>query len=117
MLFLLKLILALIWLNDSDLNWVLHKEVTVAFLWGQLAAQQANGTLVRLPQGFNGQIVTHADEFRAVVIKGQVAHKRASNKHLSKGSYFGSRGSFVHHISTVQEATLYLRHSGKYQIR
>ena len=93
----------------------------VAFLWGKPQDGQLNGTLVKLPAGFSGKIKSHGSTFRAVVIKGQPQHQvpgETDVKTLEPGSYFGSEGESVHHVSSKAgaESIIYVRTEGKYNV-
>lgn len=89
-----------------------------AYLWGSLKDGLSNGTFVKLPAGFTGRIQSHGTTFRAVVIKGQLQYRGADAKTLEPGSYFGSRGEALHHVSARAgvECVLYVRTNGKYEL-
>lgn len=90
----------------------------LSYLWGNLQDGQPNGTFIKLPPGFSGKIHSHAQTFRAVVIKGKPQYLGADTKTLEPGSYFGSKGEMVHQISSnaVEESIIYVRTNGKYDI-
>lgn len=91
----------------------------LAYLWGNLQDGQSNGTFVKLPTGFTGKIHSHGSTFRAVVIKGQLQYLGANVKTLEPGSYFSSKGKFVHQISSKagEESIIYVRTNGKYVLK
>lgn len=115
----------LVWLNASNITWVDQLELPasnhgakVAFLWGNPQDDQLNGTLIKLPTGFTGEIHSHSSTFRAVVIQGQPSHRSDKTNTLEPGSYFGSEGETVHPVScaATEECVLYVRAEGKYDV-
>ncbi|MEM1178171.1 MAG: DUF4437 domain-containing protein [Acidobacteriota bacterium] len=88
----------------------------VSYLWGRLDAVASNGTFLKLPAGFRGEIRSDAEIFRAVVIQGPVRHAGADPGDLPPGSYFSSEGPFTHAVSTEAEAVLYIRTVGQYAV-
>ena len=94
----------------------------IAYLWGQPKDKQLNGTMIKLPKRFIGELRTAEEGFRAVVIKGQTGLQIEGNKaaaaKLEPGSYFGSQGRAVHRVScgAGSECVLYVRATGKYTI-
>jgi hypothetical protein len=90
----------------------------VAFLWGNPQDGQLSGTLVRLPAGFTGKIVSQGSTFRAVVIKGQPRYLNANTMILEPGSYFSSKGESVHQLASGagEETIIYVRTDGNYDV-
>jgi quercetin dioxygenase-like cupin family protein len=93
----------------------------VAFLWGSPQDGQMNGTLVKLPAGFTGNIRSNGSTFHAVVIQGQPQYQVSNEtevKTLVPGSYFGSKGKSVHQVSSnaKDESIIYVRTDGKFDI-
>ena len=88
----------------------------LSYLWGNLSDGQSNGTFIKLPAGFSGKIHNQGSVFRAVVIKGQAILSSAEDKALDPGSYFGSKGETVYRISSKEEAIIYVRTNGKYDV-
>lgn len=93
-----------------------------AFLWGSPQDDQLNGTLVKLPPGFFGEIRSHGSTLRAVVIQGQVTHRAqgaARVNAMKPGSYFSLNGQSVHEVScdAGDECIIYVRIRGKYDVR
>ncbi|MEW8505816.1 MAG: DUF4437 domain-containing protein [Candidatus Thiodiazotropha sp.] len=90
----------------------------IAYLWGNRQKGGSNGTFVKLPAGFAGKIQSSGSNFRAVLIKGQL-HYQASEtevKTLEPGSYFASKGTSTHPVSSVAggESVIYIRTNGNY---
>lgn len=115
------------WLGASDVTWVnsAGNQVTddspaVAFLWGSTKPGELNGTFIRVPSGFRGQIHSSGTTFRAVVIKGQLEYAESDGdiSSLEPGSYISSSKETVHPILSVsdKETILYVRTNGKYEI-
>ena len=92
----------------------------VAYLWGNLQDGQSNGTFIKLPAGFTGKIQSHGSTFRAVVIKGKTQYQKSETevKSLEPGSYFSSKGDFLHQVSSKAgvESIIYIRTNGKYKV-
>jgi len=115
----------LVWLPAPELVWIDSNNSInspqAAFLWGQRDKNGLNGSLIKLPVGFKGEITSPNDTFRAVVIQGEVTYgaEKPASKQLQPGSYFESNGEFKHQITTTDkhtEAIIYIRTNGQYQI-
>ncbi|MEM5496246.1 DUF4437 domain-containing protein [Paraglaciecola mesophila] len=109
----------MVWLADSDLNQINVDGVQSTYLWGNTA--DMNGSMIKLPAGFNGDITTNANEFRAVVIAGAVeysSNEQSKAQALSAGSYVESKGSFTHSIANKADtpAVIYIRTNSKYHV-
>ena len=110
----------MVWLNSSELNNITAEGVKFTYVWESNA--KMNGSLIKLPAGFTGEITTKAGEFKAVVIAGDIEYNSVDQKksqHLSPGSYVESNGSFTHNITnkTNVEATIYIRTNSPYQVK
>ncbi|MGK7957264.1 MAG: DUF4437 domain-containing protein [Crocosphaera sp.] len=118
----------LVWLDASNIPWIDQTGVPgsangpkLAFLWGKPQDNRLNGTFVKLPDGFTGEIHSHGSTFRAVVIQGQLSHyllNEENLKTLKPGSYFGSSGETVHHsfCKMGEECIIYVRAKGKFDV-
>ncbi|MCQ8850088.1 DUF4437 domain-containing protein [Alteromonas stellipolaris] len=109
----------IVWLNDGELHDITAAGVSSTYLWGSTA--DMNGSMIKLPVGFKGTIGTHASEFRAVVIAGDVDYHSVditSPISLSAGSYVESTGNFKHQLVNEgqQEATIYIRTNSAYRV-
>ncbi|TMP12129.1 hypothetical protein CWC11_00590 [Pseudoalteromonas sp. S3178] len=109
----------IVWLSDSDLNDINVDGVKSTFVWGSTA--DMNGSMIKLPAGFKGEISTDASEFRAVVITGAVnynSNEQNKAQNLSAGSYVESNGRFTHSLENNSDkpATIYIRTNSKYQV-
>ena len=119
----------LVWLEASDMVWIDQAGIPssaqspeIAFLWGSPKDGRLNGSLVKLPAGFTGEIRSKSSIFRAVVIQGFPKHDLPGGtkvKTLEPGSYFGSEGRAVHRVSVEvgAESVIYVRTDGKYEVR
>jgi len=112
----------LVWLNANDIIWVTDdSNVQTAFLWGQHKDNQLRASLIKLPAGFDGEIKNLSDNFRAVVIKGTIAHQLKDSKYidlLDGGSYFGAKKDATHTITVKddEEAIIYIRTNGTFKV-
>ncbi|MBW8192933.1 DUF4437 domain-containing protein [Neiella marina] len=111
----------LVWLTADKLEWVQlngNNAAQVSYLWGSTEPNQYRGMLLKLPANFSGQILTNANEFRAVVIAGQLAYQtplQAEDTSLTEGSYVSSSGAASHTLKSRSEqpVTLYVRTNGE----
>jgi quercetin dioxygenase-like cupin family protein len=118
----------IIWLDASNITRIDRSEIPastdeakVAFLWGNPQPGELNGTLVKLPPGFTGEIRSNGSVFRAIEIQGRSQYQVPSEteeKTLEPGSYFGSEGESVHQVScqAEEECIIYVRTEGKYEV-
>lgn len=116
----------IVWLDGSNLTWIDKSKTSsnsakVAYLWGEPQSNKLNGTLLKLPAGFNGEILSKGEVFRAVVIQGSLKYQMPNEsdiKVLESGSYFGSEGKSVHQVSIEAngECMVYIRSEGQYDI-
>lgn len=111
----------LVWLSANDITWVTNKSnIQTSFLWGKHEDNQLRGLLVKLPAGFEGEIKNLSLNFRAVIIKGSVAHQVKDSKYISlleAGSYFGAKKGTIHTITVKDdEAIIYIRTNGEFEV-
>ncbi len=117
-----------VWLDASDVSWIAASGMPppangpkMAFLWGSPQAGQKNGTFLKLPAGFSGELRSNDSWLRAVVIQGQTSHQLSGKTditNLEPGSYFGSKGLTAHRIScrSKDECLIYVRTEGRYGV-
>lgn len=114
-----------VWLDASNVTWVEHDQESfgpeMAFLWGTQRPGVANGTFVKLPSEYTGQLGTGGNEIKSVLIKGQLTHSAAElseARNLEPGSYFGSTGQVSHVLSCggPVDCVLYIHATGTYQV-
>lgn len=107
-------------LDVSNVVWVdsehFPNDIKIAYLWGSLEEGRSNGTFVKLPAGFAGQIESLGTVFRAVVVTGQLQYQEAKTKQLQPGSYFGSSDKAIHRVSNENESIVYVHTNGLYSI-
>ncbi len=118
----------LVWLDASTTTWIeqiANKQSSpspkITFLWESPLNKNLKGVMVKLPAGFEGKIENNGDDFRAVVIQGQVKYTLPNNKEvktLDPGSYFSTAGKSYHSIASQgnKESLIYIRTNGKLKI-
>lgn len=109
----------IVWLDSSELSNITAAGVESTFVWE--SPLNMTGSMIKLPVGFNGEIITHASEFRAVVISGDVnytSNEQSTALTLRPASFIESTGKFTHHIQNNgnASATLYIRTNEEYQV-
>lgn len=109
----------MVWIDQTDENTINGHEVS--YLWGKPKDNELNGTLLKLPTGFSGQIHSKGKTFKAVLIQGQLQYQmpnETETKTLEAGSYFSSTGDAVHQVSSKdgEECIIYIRTKGKYEV-
>ncbi|MFW8591947.1 DUF4437 domain-containing protein [Glaciecola sp. 2405UD65-10] len=110
----------IVWLNDTNLVDIQAPHVEATFVWGSPA--EMNGSMLKLPAGYEGKISTKASEFRAVVIAGALEYtseEQPTKLNLSAGSYVESSGIFSHEVANTgsTDAIIYIRTNGKYHVK
>jgi mannose-6-phosphate isomerase-like protein (cupin superfamily) len=108
----------LVWLDKQDSTTILSDNAKITYLW-QSADTLSQGVLIKLKAGFNGSFKTKSNEFRAIVITGEVNHSSSESDKplaLTPGSYFSSTNEFKHNLSITKEAVIYVRHRGHFQV-
>ncbi|BBM84939.1 DUF4437 domain-containing protein [Candidatus Uabimicrobium amorphum] len=108
----------IVW-TDTLKNSISKAGVRIAYLWGTPQQGKLNGTMVKMPSGFSGEIQTSGSNLRAIVIKGKIQYTKNKNniKTLAPGSYFSSKGEARHQIACASECILYIRTYGKFRLQ
>jgi len=111
----------IMWLEAEDAEWVGGEGPKIAYLWGSVEDNEKNGTFVKLPSGYEGELSTSAPMMRGVTIQGRTSIQLSgeSDTHsLDPGSYFASKGEAAHQLSCDSDegCILYLHTEGKYQL-
>ncbi|WP_375749187.1 DUF4437 domain-containing protein [Vibrio sp. HN007] len=118
----------IVWLNAADITWLDQAGVEdandapkVAFLWGEMTEGKINGSFIKLPAGFKGELRTEGTAIHAITVKGNTMHQAPGSnevKTLEPGSFFGSDGQSVHQLesSKNEESIIYIRTNGKYSV-
>ncbi len=106
----------LVWLDASDIQWIDHDGIEIAFLWGSLHHGKLNGSLVKIPAGASSRIASKGSVFHGIIIQGRPYY---GNSTLGAGSYFGSESAsgYVITSDTKQETIVYIRTDGKLEIK
>lgn len=110
----------IVWLDSKKTNWVDPKsKAELSFL---LESKELKSLFVKLPAGYNGEIVTTGTVLHSVVIKGNLNYVMPQNKEtktLDIGSYFGSTSKAVHKIENKpdRETILYVRTNGDLKVK
>lgn len=94
----------LVWINPKGYK-LKNSFPKIAYLWGNIKEGSPNGTFLKLPSNFSGQIASHQLSFKAVVIRGSIVHNKLKEK-LEAGSYFSSKNEFNHQVNTEEETIL-----------
>lgn len=109
----------IVWMQDSDMHNIKAKGVQSTYVWGE--TDSMNGSMVKIPAGFDGSISTKANEFRAVVISGELDYssKQRKNANLKAGSYLESTGKFKHQFKNTsqEDAVVYIRTNSPYSVK
>ncbi len=103
----------IVWLSSDEIKWVKEDNAEVAFLWE--GANNLRGSLLKLPKNYKAKIKVNADNFHAIIIKG---NPKISSQELTEGSYFGSEGKANHTVisGAAEETIIYIRTDGKFKI-
>lgn len=117
-------------IDQSNIVWTLVSdsapEVEVAYLWGSPQEGKLNGTMLKLLNGYKGNILTKGGMFHAVVIEGELQYHRTEENpvvekayhSLIPGSYFGSEGKADHQVSNTSDGAsiIYIRTKGVVEV-
>ena len=112
----------LVWLDASDISWIedsVNNNFTVAFLWGNKHNEAFYGTLIKIPSGFKGEILSEGKSFRAIIIQGRINYQMPDNTKnyvLDVGSTFSSTDNSKHIINTDEEVIIYVRTNGDFNV-
>ncbi|WP_095497303.1 DUF4437 domain-containing protein [Paraferrimonas haliotis] len=107
----------LVWLDANDVNWLKQTQVQIANLWRKPDA--TNGSFIKLPAGFNGEIANDND-LKAVVVSGKALYQWQQEQKstlLSPASFFSSKAKGIHRITAETDVILYINSNGRYVIR
>ena len=105
----------LVWLNASDIQWIDHDVIEIAFLWGSSHPGKLSGSVVKIPAGVRSRIVSNGSVFHGIIIQGRPHY---NNSALEAGSYFGSESAsgYVITSDTKEESIVYIRTNGRLKI-
>lgn len=110
----------IVWLDNSDLHQIDSQGVKATYVWGSSA--DMGGSMVKLPVGFRGNIVTQASEFKAVIISGDLDYQsslQSQTQTLGPGSFIESSDKVEHQFENKsdKEAIVYIRTNQAYQVK
>ena len=106
----------LVWLDAKDIDWLDERGAQVAFLWGE--PNGANGSFLKLSEGFKGEIESDGP-LKAVVVKGRASYQWENEKSktaLSPASFFSSEIEGEHKIKAETDVVLYIHSTGRYEV-
>ncbi len=111
-------------IDASNIVWIDENSRTpfplgpqIAYLWGSMKEGASNGTFIKLPARFSGNLHSYGSVFHAVIISGQLQHSSSGTHALDPGSYFGSEGTALHAVSSVDgEVIIYVHTNGKFEL-
>ncbi|MEM9282184.1 MAG: DUF4437 domain-containing protein [Verrucomicrobiota bacterium] len=118
----------LVWLSRSQTSWIVDEEVDsgsnspeIAFLWGSAESGAKNGSFLRLPKGFKGELRSSSGPLRVVIVKGQVVCSNPASdvmETLSPGEYFSTPGKEGIKIISGAEgpSVAYIQADGSYLV-
>ena len=108
-----------VWLNNKKTNWIDSKsKAEISFLWEN---NESRGVFVKLPQGYDGTIVSDGTVLHSVIIQGDLNYTLPQSnemKELDAGSYFGATSKAIHTITnhSTTEAIMYIRTNASIKI-
>lgn len=119
----------MVWLDASYTQLIENNQKTppnlgpeIAFLWGKLKNNELNGSVIKIPAGFNGEIISSGSIFNAIVIEGNIQYQMPNQSNLidlEPGSHFSSEGESIHKISSNSEteSIIYIRTNSTFKVR
>ncbi|MFC5050498.1 DUF4437 domain-containing protein [Rubritalea spongiae] len=114
----------IVWQDATETTRIVASELTgkaspqVALLWMKADEAKTNGSLLKLPAGFEGELRVGDGRLRAVVVDGQVdLLDGEESSELVAGGYFTNVGKKVYQVKASEEAVLYIRHAGRYELQ
>ena len=111
-----------VWLSSDQTNWIdANNKAQVSVLWKSTGTSGIQGLFVKLPAGFQGEIMTDGDLMHAVVIQGMLDYKMPQTKEVKRldpGSYFCSEDAAIHSVMshTDREVIIYVRTNGEIKV-
>ncbi|MGC6467906.1 MAG: DUF4437 domain-containing protein [Akkermansiaceae bacterium] len=113
----------LVWLSRSETTWIEgegKESPEIAFLWGKPVEGAKNGSFLRLPKGFVGELTSKEGVLRGVMVKGAMKSSvgGAKDQAFEAGEYFSVEGKETVRISTGEDGgvTVYLQAQGPYLV-
>ena len=112
----------LIWLNSTESRWLpANSKVKISFLWEKNDSLRMRGLYLKMPEGFEGKLVSDGNIFQSIIISGALNYTMPEDdqaKILDVGSHFGATSKAVHDIKNtgLGEALIYVRTNGSIQL-
>ena len=101
------------WLTNKETNWIDKKSnAKISFL---LKNDEFKSLFIKLPKGYQGEIITESSVLHSVIIAGELNYEMPINneqKMLDAGSCFGASNKAIHKISCDTEVVIYIRTNG-----
>ncbi|MEO0410828.1 MAG: DUF4437 domain-containing protein [Pseudomonadota bacterium] len=117
----------MVWLSADELSWIETRadggsSPMAAFLWGDIQEGSLSGSIVKLPTGYEGELLTIAGELKAVIIQGKVTHSVSGIRgdvELGIGGYFSSLQRVRHSLNCRAEESclVYVRTQGRFHLQ
>lgn len=113
----------MMWMTADEFDWIAadREGPEVALLWGDLSAGEPSGSMLKLPAGFSGKVVSEGADIKAVTVQGQIQHAVSGLPDeivLAPGGFFGSDDGVEHLVSCApqSECLLYVRTAGQFRV-
>jgi len=112
-----------VWLDPSDVSWLQVPDDAsgpeISFLWGEPKDNERHGAFLKMPSGTTGTLESTGEWLRAVLIDGELGHRRTTDGaevKLVPGSYFGAPNTISHDIACMGsgECLVYITAKGKF---
>jgi len=114
----------MMWMTADEFDWIESdgNGPEVALLWGDLSAGELSGSMLKLPSGFSGKVVSEGGDLKAVTVQGQIEHAvlgLPDETVLTPGGFFGSDEGVEHLVSCElqSECLLYIRTAGQFRVQ
>ena len=107
-------------LHRDNMVWQSHNtgkstEYASVALWGEREEGNLNGRLLSLAAGFEANLEVYAEEFRIVVISGEL--RANDHQQLKPASYMSIKKGHSVSLSSQSGAVIYIRTQGKFDIQ
>ena len=106
----------MIWLDNHESKMIDNVNSEVAHLWEK---NQLKGTLIKIKNGFNGEIQNEGNIFHAIIIQGEIQYLTPEIQNLDSGSYFTSTEKSRHQLKSNNnsDCLIYIRTNGDLRIK
>ncbi|MEM9569892.1 MAG: DUF4437 domain-containing protein [Pseudomonadota bacterium] len=114
----------MMWMTADAFNWIEAdmEGPEVALLWGDLSADELSGSMLKLPSGFTGKVVSEGGDIKTVTVQGEIEHAvlgLPDKSVLTPGGFFGSDEGVEHLVSCERqsECLIYIRTAGQFRVK